>query len=394
MKQKITIIGGGAAALTFASFIDSEKFDISLYEKNKALGRKFLVAGKGGFNLTHSEPINDLVSRYSPNWVLEEALNSFSNVDFRVWLASIGVPTFVGSSHRVYPEKGIKPIEVLKAIEKTLAHNRVQVNFNKTWTGWNDKNDLVFSDETTVTTNIVVFALGGGSWRITGSDGTWRGIFRKKGFKTKTFQPSNCAFKVNWETAIIDKFAGKPLKNISITCDKKSQKGEVVLSQFGLEGNAIYALSPEIRKQLKTGKASILIDFKPTFSIEVLLKKLTKTKAKHLTDCLRNELNLSALQIGLIKTYVSKYDFNNNSILAGKIKNFPIEIEGIAKIDEAISTIGGIDLKEITPDFKLTQQSNTYCIGEMLNWDAPTGGYLLQACFSMGYYLAEHLNKK
>lgn len=394
MKQKIAIIGGGAAALSFASFIDPEKFEVNLYEKNKALGRKFLVAGKGGFNLTHSEPTNNLVSRYTPDGFLDTSINSFSNEDFRVWLASIGVPTFVGSSHRVYPEKGIKPIEVLKAIEKTLANNHVQVSFNKTWTGWNEKNDLTFNDETIVSADIVVFALGGGSWKITGSDGTWRGIFRKQGFKTKTFQPSNCAFQVNWETAITDKFTGKPLKNISMTCDGKSQKGEVVLSQFGLEGNAIYALSPEIRKQLKTGKASIFIDFKPTFSTEVLFEKLTNTKAKNVTECLRNELNLSALQIGLIKTYVSKDDFNNKETLAEKIKNFPVEIEGIAKLDEAISTVGGIDLKEVTPTFELTQQPNTYCIGEMLNWDAPTGGYLLQACFSMGYFLANQLNTK
>ncbi len=239
-----------------------------------------------------------------------------------------------------------------------------------------------------------IFALGGGSWKVTGSDGSWRSNFENVGVKTNIFEASNCAFQVKWESQLLKKFAGKPLKNISITCDKKSQKGEVVLSQFGLEGNAIYALSPEIRKQLETGKAIIFIDFKPTFSTEALLEKLTNTKAKNITECLRNEPNLSALQIGLIKTYVSKDDFNNNVILAEKIKKFSVQIEGVAHLDEAISTVGGIDLEEITPSFELTKKQNSYCIGEMLDWYAPTGGYLLQACFSMGYYLAKYLNQE
>ncbi len=394
MKKRVAIIGGGAAALSVASFLDSSKFHISVYEKNKALGRKFLVAGKGGFNLTHGEAMSEMTSRYAHQSTLNGALSSFTNDDFRVWLASIGIPTFVGSSNRVYPKKGIKPIEVLHAIEKTLVLNAVKIHFGKTWIGWDENEALIFKDGTTVSPDYCIFALGGGSWKVTGSDGTWRSEFKKKGIKTNNFEASNCAFQVNWETAISDKFAGKPLKNISITCDNKSQKGEVVLSQFGLEGNAIYALSPEIRKQLKKGKATIYIDFKPTFSTDALLKKLTNTKAKNITDCLRNELNLSALQIGLNKTYVSKDDFNNHSILAGKIKKFPIEIKGIAHLDEAISTVGGVDLKEITPNFELTKKQKSYCIGEMLDWDAPTGGYLIQACFSMGYYLAQHINQR
>ena len=392
MKKKIAIIGGGAAALSIASFLDSKKFDIALYEKNKTLGRKFLVAGKGGFNLTHGEPLSDMISRYSPESFLSTALSSFTNADFRVWLASIGIPTFVGSSNRVYPEKGIKPIEVLQAVEKTLVLNKVQFHFGKTWTGWNDKEELLFSDDTVATADLCIFALGGGSWKVTGSDGSWLKEFKKNGIKTKTFKASNCAFQVNWKAPILDKFAGKPLKNISITCGNKTQKGEVVLTQFGLEGNAIYALSPDIRKQLSKGKAHITIDFKPTFSTEVLLEKLNNTKAKNSTDCLKNELNLSALQVGLIRSYLSKEEFLDKETLSQKIKNFPIQIEGIANLNEAISTVGGIDLNEVKSSFRLTKKPNSYCIGEMLDWDAPTGGYLLQACFSMGYYLAEQLN--
>ena len=394
MKKKVAIIGGGAAALSLASFLDSDKFEIALYEKNKALGRKFLVAGKGGFNLTHSEPIAKFISRYTPGDFLHPALSAFTNEDFRIWLASIGVTTFVGSSNRVYPNKGTKPIEVLKAIELAMAHNSVKVYFEKTWTGWKESKELQFSDETTAVADIVVFALGGGSWKITGSDGSWLPTFAQQGIKTNSFLPSNCAFKINWKKEIVEKFAGKPLKNISITCGEKVQKGEVVLSQFGLEGNAIYGLSAEIRTQLTTGIAKIAIDFKPTFSVETLLEKASTSKAKNTTDFLKNELKLSSLQIGLIKSYLSKDEFIAVNILIRKIKHFPLEIEGIADLDEAISTVGGIDLSELSPVFELIKQPNTYCIGEMTDWDAPTGGYLLQACFSMGYYLANHLNNR
>ena len=336
--------------------------------------------------------MNDLSSRYSNNPFLKSALNSFTNTDFRKWLSSIGIPTFVGSSNRIYPEKSIKPIEVLQAIEKTLILNQVKFHFNKTWIGWNEKEDLLFSDGTIASPDLSVFALGGGSWKVTGSDGSWLSEFEKKGIKTIEFEASNCAFQVNWETPLLDKHVGKPLKNISITCEDKTQKGEVVLTKFGLEGNAIYALSPKIRRQLSKGEAQITIDFKPTFSASVLLDKLKNTKAKNSTDCLKHELNLSALQIGLIRSYLTKEEFLNKEILAHKIKKFPVQIDGIAHLDEAISTVGGIDLKEINSSFELTKKPNSYCIGEMLDWDAPTGGYLLQACFSMGHYLAQKLN--
>jgi hypothetical protein len=394
MKKKVAIIGGGAAALSVASFLDFSKFEISIYEKNKALGRKFLVAGKGGFNLTHGEKVSNMNRRYSPTPFLNDALNSFTNDDFRVWLASIGIPTFIGSSNRIYPERGIKPIEVLHAIEKALVLNNVQIHFGKTWNGWTAKEELLFSDETSVAADFYIFALGGGSWKVTGSDGSWQKEFKDQNIQINDFEASNCAFKVNWEKTIVDKFAGRPLKNIHIQCNEKVQKGEVVLTDFGLEGNAIYALSPEIRKQLTTGSAQIAIDFKPTFSQETLVEKLTNSKAKNNTDCLKKDLNLSQLQIALIRTYLNKEEFLSKVTLASKIKKFPVQIDGIANLDEAISTVGGVDLKEVNQHFELRKMTNSYCIGEMLDWDAPTGGYLLQACFSMGYYLAEHLNDR
>lgn len=392
-KKKISIVGGGAAALSTASFLDGNKYEIHLFEKNKALGRKFLVAGDGGFNLTHAEPIEDLIQKFTPPKLLEKVLTSFDNTAFREWLGKIGIPTFVGSSNRIYPEKGIKPIEVLKAIEEQLKKNNVEIHFNKTWKGWTEKDELLFEDETTIKSDYTIFSLGGGSWKITGSDGEWLSTFKKKGIAISKFEPSNCAFKVDWKPTILQKFKGKPLKNISITCDGKTQKGEAVISEFGLEGNAIYGLSPQLRKQLEKGSAKIEIDFKPMFTEAVILEKLLNNKSRNITDCLKNDFNLSSLQLGLIKTYLSKKDFLDLAALAKKIKAFNLEITGIATLDEAISTVGGINLDQINENFELEKLPNTFCIGEMLNYDCPTGGYLLQGCFSMGSLLANYLNE-
>jgi uncharacterized flavoprotein (TIGR03862 family) len=394
VKKTVSIIGGGAAAIALAAFLNNQKFDVTIFEKNKAIGRKLLVAGEGGFNLTHSEQIELLIERYTPSSLLKEVLLKFTNNDLRDWLYSIGIPTYVGSSKRVYPKEGIKSIEVLKAIQAVLIENGVKIECNKTWTGWDTNNNLVFNDKELVESDYIVFALGGGSWKVTGSDGTWLSIFEKKGVNAIPFQASNCAYNIEWENDFILKHAGAPLKNISISCLNKKQKGEVIITQFGLEGNAIYALSPEIRSKLKKQqKAIIFIDLKPTLSYADIVIKLKKSKSKRITEILKSELKLSPVQIGLLKTCISKEVFLNIDTLALKIKSLPFNIVNSAELDESISTVGGVCLSEIDSNFQLNTIENNYCIGEMLDWDAPTGGYLLQACFSMGNFLAGHINE-
>jgi uncharacterized flavoprotein (TIGR03862 family) len=395
MKKSVSIIGGGPAALLLAVFLDSEKFEVTIYEKNKSLGRKFLVAGKGGFNLTHSEPIIPFIERYMPPEFLKKSLLDFNNDELQVWLDEIGIPTFIGSSKRVYPVKGIKPIEVLNAIVNTLSNQGVNIQYEHTWTGWNQANQLVFNSETEIESDYAVFALGGGSWNVTGSDGTWVEPFKEQGLDVIPFQSSNCAFKIDWPEEFIEKHEGEPLKNIAISCSGKSQKGEVVITKFGIEGNAVYALSPEIREGLNSEqKSSVFLDLKPTLTIDELLRKFKKSDLKNTTETLRRELNLSPAQLGLLKTYTSKETFLNPGLLLASIKKLEIEITGLAQLDEAISTIGGLSLKAVDKSFKLKNLKNTYCIGEMLDWDAQTGGYLLQACFSMGVQLARNLNNQ
>ncbi len=251
-KKNITIIGGGASALMLACSLDSSKFNISIYEKNAALGRKFLVAGKGGFNLTHSENLEQFAERYYPKDFIKPFLNYFSNSDFRIWLKSIGIETYVGTSKRVFPVKGIKPIEVLKAIEVELKKNQASVYYDHAWKGWKNEHLLFSNNEKAINvkSDITVFALGGASWKVTGSDGAWTEYFKAKDVQIKPFFPSNCAYQINWNKELIKKIAGQALKNCEFKCGSISKKGEAVLTEFGIEGSGVYALSSEIRNQL------------------------------------------------------------------------------------------------------------------------------------------------
>ena len=385
MKKSIAIIGGGPAALMLAAQLDETKFEVTIYERNAAVGRKFLVAGDGGFNLTHSEELEKFVARYAPNDFLKNSISSFTNDNLRDWLKTIGIETFVGSSKRVFPVEGIKPIDVLNAILNELKRKNVQIKTNHTWTGFEDSSTKA---------DITIFALGGSSWNVTGSDGSWTKSFSEKGVEIIPFQASNCAYGVKWKEEFKTIAEGKTLKNIAIKCDAKERKGELVITKFGLEGGAIYALSPKIRNHLNDdGFATVYIDLKPSLSLEQIKDKFSARGNRSIKKLLIDRLNFDDTQIELLKTLLSKDDFTYLEDLAKNIKNLAIKITSSAPIDEAISTVGGIALNEVDENFQLKKLPNTYVIGEMLDWDAPTGGYLLQGCFSMGYCLAQHLNK-
>lgn len=397
IKKSIAIIGGGSASLMLASGIDTQKFDVTIYEKNKALGRKFLVAGDGGLNLTHSEELPDFITRYVPHSFMAPYINHFSNQNLRDYLNALGIHTFVGTSKRVFPKKGIKPIQVLKSFEQLCISHNVKFQFDYTWKGWKDKG-LYFENNHqqsfVVDADIVVFALGGASWKVTGSDGAWLNYFTEKQITTVPFMPSNCAYQINWEASLIHQHAGSALKNCSFKCEEQSKKGEVVVTKFGIEGNAVYALSPSIRKELlQHGKALLYIDFKPEFSKDDILLRYQRFKKNSMKSFLKDHLHLTDLQIDLLKNTTNKETYNSINLITDKIKSFEVVIVGFAPIDQAISTVGGIHIEELNSHLELKKLPHHYCIGEMIDWDAPTGGYLLQACFSMGKYLADYLNQ-
>jgi uncharacterized flavoprotein (TIGR03862 family) len=395
LKKTISIIGGGASALAFSAFIDTNKYEVVLFDKNKALARKFLVAGDGGFNLTHGSVMDEMLNHYEPKGFLDEALLAFTNEDFRKWLKELGIETYVGSSGRVFPLKPIKPIEVLQAILNLLKKKGIHIKTNMEWTAWNTNNSIELNNSDVIKTDIVVFALGGSSWKVTGSDGNWLRFFESKQIPTQAFEASNCAFKLNWPEEFIKNHAGKSLKNIALSSSNKTYKGEVTVSEFGLEGNAIYPLSTEIKKQIKSnGQALINIDFKPMLTDQEVFNKLLNSKAKNSNEKLKLDLKLSSTAIQIIKNNLSKEAYLDNLTMAKAIKRLPLIAIAPATIDEAISTTGGISLEAIDVHYELKQLKNHYCIGEMLDWNAPTGGYLLQACFSMGVNLAKYLNTK
>ena len=377
-RQTVAIVGGGAAGLACACFLDPAFYQVSIYEKNKALGRKLLVAGKGGFNLTHSEDINTLVGRYSPPQFLDQCLRQFDNEALRGWLRSIGVETYIGSSRRVFPKEGIKPIEVVKKIEAACRVRNVEINTSYEWQG----EQLA---------DIMIFALGGASWSVTGSDGKWASHFAN----TKEFLPSNCAFHVAWPPHIVPAIEGRPLKNVVVSCAGKASAGEIMLTKFGLEGGSIYALSEAIMEQLKEiNVAHIHVDLKKDLSKSQIVQKLSNTKEKTISNSIKRDLKLPKHALVLLKEFVPKQDFLDPASLSHHIKNFSLSLSRSASLDEAISSTGGIPSSQIDQDFALLNRDDQYVIGEMIDWNAPTGGYLLQASFSMGYFLANKLNAK
>ncbi|MFK8036891.1 MAG: TIGR03862 family flavoprotein [Crocinitomicaceae bacterium] len=400
MKPRIAVIGGGTAGLSFSCFIDTSKYEVSLFEKKNRLGSKLLVAGKGGFNLTHSESISKLINRYSPNNVLEKALNNFTNTDFTLFLKKINISTYVGSSKRIFPIKSIKPVEVVSAIETEILKNNANVNLNSKWIGLkkrNNKSILTFetnNHQYDEEFDYVIFALGGKSWAVTGSDGSWINNFKELKVDTHTFESSNSAMQVSWPLSILKLISGKPLKNLSVTINKTTIKGELMITNFGLEGTPIYTLNKEFRENDNQGiKTELFIDFKPNSSLKSLINKIDQPILKSWTKHLENNLKLSKTQMTLLKEFTSKDEFLSVDLITKKIKNFRIEILGLAPIEEAISSIGGISTEAVDENFELKQLTNVFVLGEMLDWDAPTGGYLIQACMSMGYHLAQHLNR-
>jgi uncharacterized flavoprotein (TIGR03862 family) len=396
MKQRIAIVGAGPAALCLAAHLDPVKWEIHIYEKKSAPARKFLVAGKGGFNLTHAEPSEQFIQRYHPSTFIAPFFNAFSNTDLRNWLHDIGIPTYVGTSNRVFPERGIKPIEVLEAILKVIQKNGVQLHLRHEWKGWTN-HTLHFhtpDGDRYVEPSVTVFALGGGSWGITGSDGNWQALFLEKGLRVRPFESSNCAMQVQWPTQLRKEAEGLPLKNIIASCDGMEKKGEALITSTGLEGSAIYYLAPAVRAALSAkGEALLLLDLKPDKTAEEIATLLHDAAAKKtIKDLLETKLKLSQAAIGLLRHCLPKEAYQDKNMLTSKIKKFPVTIHALSPIEEAISTVGGITLEEVDQHLQLSKFKGNYVMGEMLDWDAPTGGYLLQACFSMGYYLAKHLN--
>ncbi len=395
MKKKVIIVGGGPAGLIAADIL-CHHFKVYIIEKEKNVGQKFLVAGKGGFNLTNSATGEALKNKYLPKNILDKALNEFDSNDLRDWFLGLGIKTFIGTSGRVFPEEGIKPVEVLNAIKNKLYQAGVEILLQHKFLNFKSGNAIWVEhekNELTLEADYLIFALGGASWSITGSDGMWTKAFEDFGVSIKPFQSSNCGVNINWNENIKEHHTGKPLKNIKVYLDEFEKFGEAVITDYGLEGNAIYPIIPGIRRLLEQNKQPyIYIDFKPSNTIEQLERKIEKD---HLSsNNYAKVLNLSTSEMAILKLFTSKEDFLSPSYFINNLKALKIPVTSLRPIEESISTVGGIPMEEVNTDFSLKKYPNIFTVGEMLDWDAPTGGFLLQGCFSTGHFAAKSILKR
>ena len=397
-NPQVAIIGGGPAGLMAAEVIATAGFSVALYDAMPSVGRKFLLAGIGGMNITHSEPYAELLTRYAPApLALKNYLDNFSADDLRQWVHGLGIETFVGSSGRVFPTD-MKAAPLLRAWLHRLRKLGVQLYPRHRWCGWAEDGSLKLAehrDNQTIEKNIradaLVLALGGASWQRLGSDGSWVKLLHEKNIPVETLLPSNCGFNVNWSEKFQQEFGGVPLQTICLTAfhvdgNIHSVRGEAMLAKTGIEGTSVYALSAILRdKIIAQGSTELLIDLLPDLSQEKILTLLNKPRGKNsVSNFLRKQLHLPPVKLALLRELTPASIWQNNNLLAQALKKLVVPLAGFRPIDEAISSAGGVEFFALNPSLMVQQLPGVFCAGEMLNWEAPTGGYLLTACFATG----------
>ena len=390
MDKAIAVIGGGPAGLMAAEVIRARGVKVDVYDSMSSLGRKFLMAGKSGLNITHSEPFEQFVSRYGKRrGQIEPLLKTFGPDELRAWVHGLGIETFVGTSGRVFPV-GMKASPLLRAWLKRLNASRVTFHLRHKLTGFLPDNSLRFitpNGDVTIKPDAVVLALGGGSWRRLGSDGAWVNWLRQAGAEVEALKPSNCGFDVGWSPHFREKFDGYPIKSAILSFGTFHQQGEFIVTKEGVEGSLIYAASALLRDEIdSTGKAVIELDMAPDRSLDWLVEKLSKPRgSRTMSSHLEKTVGIKGVKAGLLREFVSKDDFTNAERLANSIKHLQIPLGTPRPIDEAISSAGGVTFESLDEHLMLRNMPGVFCAGEMLDWEAPTGGYLLTACFSSGY---------
>jgi len=420
------IVGAGPAGLAAAEIISASGYHVVLCEAMPSPGRKFLMAGRGGLNLTHSENLEPFLDRYGPaRPFLEPMLRAFPPEALQIWAAALGEPCFIGTSGRVFP-KSFKASPLLRAWLQRLRQQNVQAFFRHRWLGWADHTPDAFAEnpqaglglrfqtaqgeETFLQAKTALLALGGASWPRLGSDGRWRPLLEQQGLTITPFRPSNCGFLCSWSDFFTERFAGTPLKNVALTVfDRQNQPlatahGDLILGAHGIEGSAVYALSAPLRDRLADNPkpslalassaapyqdtACLRLDLKPDLSLETLRARLAKAPAgESLSNTLRKRLALSPAVPSLLKECLAEPETLFS--LAAQLKALPLPVTEPAGLERAISTAGGVSLAMLTSDLEVKTQPGLFLAGEMLDWEAPTGGYLLQACFATGRHAGQ-----
>jgi uncharacterized flavoprotein (TIGR03862 family) len=392
------IIGAGPAGLMAAETLAGAGVSVTVYDRMPSPARKFLLAGRGGLNLTHSEAVERFLTRYgdaAPR--LRAAIEAFPPSALCAWCEGLGQETFVGTSGRVFP-KAMKASPLLRAWLARLSGLNVVFRPRHRWIGWDPDGALLFEAPDgclRVSANVTIFAIGGASWPRLGSDGHWTDRFVEQGISVSPLRPSNCGFAADFSALFRARFEGQPLKGIALCFAGESVRGEAVITKAGLEGGAVYALSSQLRQAIdRAGAATLTIDLRPGLSLADLTNTLSKPRGKQsIANLLRKSVKLSSAAAGLLQEAAHGGGVRLSALtaasLAALIKGVPVRLTGAAAIERAISAAGGVTFEAIDERFMLRARPGTFVAGEMLDWEAPTGGYLLQACFSTGVAAAK-----
>lgn len=402
--MNIAIVGGGPAGLMAAETALAGGAQVSLYDAMPSVGRKFLLAGKGGLNLTHSEPVEPFLSRYGRRRKqLEPLLAAFGAGALRAWARDLGIETFIGSSGRVFPTD-MKAAPLLRAWLRRLRHAGLVIHVRHRWCGWEGPRALRFEmpeGSRTVTADAVILALGGASWPKLGSDGAWVPWLEARGVTVESLQPANCGFDVDWTDHFRQKFAGVPVKTVGVVAKSLSgevirRMGEFVITDTGVEGGVIYAVAASVRDELRaTGLGTLRLDLAPDRPLPHLIKDLAQPRGKRtMATHLQRRAHIDGVKAGLLREIISKEDFADPTRLAAGIKSLPLTLKAARPLEEAISTAGGVSFKALDRRLMVKSLPGLFCAGEMLDWEAPTGGYLLQACFATGAWAARAILRR
>lgn len=407
VQPAVAIVGGGPAGLMAAEVLSAQGIAVDLYDSMPSVGRKFLLAGRGGLNLTHAEALPRFISRFAEREVaLAPLIHAFTPEDLRAWAQGLGIDTFVGTSNRVFPTD-MKAAPLLRAWLHRLREAGVRFHMRHRWLGWNGAGAMRFDTpegEVAVTPQATLLALGGGSWSRLGSNGAWYPWLQARGVDLAPLQAANCGFDVaptgagrsGWSDFLRQKFAGQPIKPVALQFTDqhghtRRQQGEFVLTETGVEGSLIYAFSAAIREQINAqGAATIHLDFLPSHTAEQVLAETSRPKGpRSLSTHLKSRLGIQGLKMALLHEVLSAEQLADAAQLAQAIKALPITLKTPRPMDEAISTAGGVRFEGMTEQLMLKNAPGVFCAGEMLDWEAPTGGYLLTASMATGRHAAQ-----
>jgi hypothetical protein len=392
--MNIAIIGGGPAGLMAAEAASASGEEVDLYDAMASVGRKFLLAGKGGLNLTNSESSERFLSRYEARRTqIAPILASFAPDQLRTWARGLGIQTFIGTSGRIFPTD-LKAAPLLRAWLRRLRKVGVQFHVRHRWIGWDEQGALLFSTpegNRSVQADAVVLALGGGSWPKLGSDASWVPLLAGRGIHIAPLQPANCGFDIGWSEHFRTKFAGHPVKSVAIIVRNVAgaeswHPGEFIITETGVEGGVIYTVSAALRDEILTkGSATLHFDLAPDRDMPRLTHDLARPRGKRtMATHLQRQAHIEGVKAGLLREVVSKEDFADPARLAAAIKSLPLRLVAPRPLEEAISTAGGVAFESLDEQLMVRMLPGVFCAGEMLDWEAPTGGYLLTACFATG----------